>query len=383
MARAKVKLRYTFDTNKAPEPDIMEFGEIYINANSGIGNSFLSVKKENNTIAQFMEKDYADSQYADKSLVNAINSNYISGAVMSTTAVVPSVSNNILTIPTIDSSEIDNKISTSISQLDGNATIASKNGKTVTLKASVSETDGIISNGTQTDIVLSDVASTGEASDVSATYQDATEDVQSVITSIDHRVKTLETNSTLNTIVCAANASEIPAGAVYNDGTTTITGTLAASQTTMGDIYLVKNTNTYYEYITTRTGQEGSYNYSWINLGSTSVDLSGYINSIIINGKTYTATGNGNSVTLDDVLTNVVGETEVANGNADFVSVTATNGTASSGSKSSTLLSKVKIQSVSGATSTNNGLASSNDIREYVQANLTTIKTWTESDITN
>lgn len=50
---------------------------------------------------------------------------------------------------------------------DSDVTIASKSGNAVTIKAGISETDGVIGAGSGTDITLADVAATGASSDVS------------------------------------------------------------------------------------------------------------------------------------------------------------------------------------------------------------------------
>lgn len=58
------------------------------------------------------------------------------------------------------------RISEAINALDGTATIATVTGDVVTLKAGIVETDGIVSNNTDADIVLAKVAKTGAAVDV-------------------------------------------------------------------------------------------------------------------------------------------------------------------------------------------------------------------------
>lgn len=60
---------------------------------------------------------------------------------------------------------VDNKID----GLDGSATIASESNSVVTLKAGITETNGVVSNNSDSDIVLAKVAKTGKAEDVEAT----------------------------------------------------------------------------------------------------------------------------------------------------------------------------------------------------------------------
>lgn len=64
----------------------------------------------------------------------------------------------------------------------------------------------------------------------------------------------------------------IPAGVSVTYGGATYTGQLAASSSTIGKIYLVKNGDNFDQYI---TSQEGS-TYSWVPIGSTSMILDGY-----------------------------------------------------------------------------------------------------------
>ncbi|MBQ6186032.1 MAG: hypothetical protein IJK48_09210 [Bacteroidales bacterium] len=56
-----------------------------------------------------------------------------------------------------------------------------------------------------------------------------------------------------------------------------------ASAETMHKIYLIPNGgsagNSKDEYVTTRSGSEGSYTYAWEKIGTTDIDLSGYVTS--------------------------------------------------------------------------------------------------------
>lgn len=66
--------------------------------------------------------------------------------------------------------------------------------------------------------------------------------------------------------------ANIPAGVTVTYNTTTYTGTLDASASTIGKIYLVKNGSDYDRYITSQSGNT----YSWVPNGSTEMDLLGY-----------------------------------------------------------------------------------------------------------
>lgn len=372
MSSQKIVLKHSLVEDRVPDSSIMEYGELYVNGASGTGKSFISTKKSGNAgVARFMEKDYNDAKYATKDVVNAINSSYISAAVMDTAATSPSVTNHILTIPTITSGTVIDMLG----ELSGNATIASKVGNVVTLKASVVESQGEISNGSQSDIVLGAIASTSNASDLNATYQSTSYDVQSIINAIDTRLTSLESTDAVNVIVCDNQQNQIPNGATYVTGTTRITGRMAAGTTTAGNIYLVRSGTTYHQWVTTKNNNT----YSWVDLGTTSIDLSGYAKNITRNGKTYTTVGD--TISLDDALTNIIGESEVSNGDSNYVSVAAALGSASNGDKSVTLSSKVKIQAISTATDAANGLATSKDVKDYVEDCKTIIRSWTEADI--
>ena len=66
----------------------------------------------------------------------------------------------------------------------------------------------------------------------------------------------------------------IPSGVQVEYNETTYTGSLAASSSTIGKVYLVGNENddTYERYITSYDGTT----YSWVSIGSTEVDMSDY-----------------------------------------------------------------------------------------------------------
>ena len=83
-------------------------------------------------------------------------------------------------------------------------------------------------------------------------------------------------------LVCT-NAANTPYGITWESGSTTITGTLVASDATMYTIYLVPTSggigsDGYKEYITVKTGASTPYVYSWEMLGTiVAPDLTNYI----------------------------------------------------------------------------------------------------------
>lgn len=68
------------------------------------------------------------------------------------------------------------------------------------------------------------------------------------------------------------STGSIPAGVSVTYGGATYTGQLAASSSTIGKIYLVKNGDNYDQYITSQVGNT----YSWVPLGTTTMTLDGY-----------------------------------------------------------------------------------------------------------
>lgn len=119
---------------------------------------------------------------------------YTGGTTAEATVAISATNEITVTINTIDGSKItytnDETVKAALTRLDGADTttgsvakkvkdaiealdtsadvvIASKSGNAVTLKAGISETDGVIAQGSGSDITLADVASTGAAADVS------------------------------------------------------------------------------------------------------------------------------------------------------------------------------------------------------------------------
>jgi len=280
------------------------------------------------------------------------------------------------------SGSVNQKISTAVSNLSGGISIADKTNDIVTIYTDVDETDGVIDNTGSATIVLAKVASTGSSSDVSVTYNSSTSDMQTAINDIDSRIVSLSSNQ-LQYIIPSSNATTPNGYYHYYNGNNRYTGTLTASASTMNQIYVCRTTRDgdYHQIMTVKSATGSTY--SWIDLSTQSIDLSGYIKSVTVNGQTYTTTSSGTDVTLGDVITAINGETNIASGNSDYVSVVATTDTASSGSKTTTLSSKLKTQAVSTATASADGVALAKDVKDYVNDNLTTIRTWTDSDIPN
>lgn len=109
--------------------------------------------------------------------------------------------------------------------------------------------------------------------------------------------------------VLATSAETTPEGVVWNNGTTNITGTLKASDSARGYIYLVKHTHTenpsdskdiYDEYVVVGSGSS----YIWERVGNTDIDLSDYCKK---GTETGAATGNTTSAGGEEVTTSPAG----------------------------------------------------------------------------
>lgn len=197
------------------------------------------------------------------------------------------------------------------------------------------------------------------------------ENVQDALDEIDNRIDALEGGFD---VIVSKDAATTPKGVKWGDPE--ITGTLEASADTFHEIYLVPvsgtDPNKYSEYITTKETGSGSgsgagVDYNWEKLGDIAVDLTGYVKTITVNGKTYEVTGTGTNIALGKVITNVEGETETLN-NSDFVSVKVTEEVGSSdGSDTITITSTVKTMDLDDVDSgSGDGLATARDVKAYV-----------------
>ena len=263
-------------------------------------------------------------------------------------------SNKIATKSTVTTA-IEALDATNIQGVDYTAADAS-NGVKLTFKG-ISETDGVIAQGTgTTELQFAKVATTGAAADVS--YSNTTShltatNAQTAIDELDNRIDALEGSFD---VIKSTDAANTPAGVTWIDKTDpdnpqTITGTLAASDATFHKVYLVPvdstGTNKYAEYITTRTGNEGSYAYGWERLGTIDVDLTGYVKTVTANGTSHTVDSQSSTnVTLGNIINDVTGETAITGGETGLVAVTPTNTTDANGVRTSDLATTVKIEEV-------------------------------------
>jgi len=284
---------------------------------------------------------------------------------------------SIATITGTGNGSITKAVDDAIYSLDNDITIASDNNGVVSIKSSINESNGIISNNTSNTITLSKVATTGNATDVSIIYNSETSDVQTSISDIDSRLVTLSSRQ-IQYIEPSSNET-CPVGySHYYDTNQIRTGNLTASENTMNRIYLCKTTSYTGDYHQIMTVQSGT-SYKWVDISTTTIDLSGYVKSVTINGKTYTPSTSGD-ISLPVVINSIIGETPITNGSNDYISVSVSNST-TDGVLTSTLTSSLKTKDISSSSSSNDGIATANNVKNYVEQNLTTIRTWTNDDI--
>ena len=102
----------------------------------------------------------------------------------------------------------------------------------------------------------------------------------------------------------STNAANTPEGVTWNDGSTVITGTLVASETTQGKIYLVPQTNgagkdIFAEYTTVAISGSGTeqdpYVFIWEKLGDTEINFSS------LGALAYKDSGNVRITTIDSM----------------------------------------------------------------------------------
>ena len=97
---AIVRHRKSAIPGKIPSYSGMTFGEIFVNYASGTGKSFLAtLKNDKKSVAQFMEKSYNDSVYANKQSFENLQSNAVTGIVLSDKVTEMGKKNGVVTIP--------------------------------------------------------------------------------------------------------------------------------------------------------------------------------------------------------------------------------------------------------------------------------------------
>lgn len=276
-------------------------------------------------------------------------------------------------VTTISSASTDNQypsakaVNDKVVGLTGDASIASISDGIVTLKGGITESSGIISNSSISDITLHKVATTGSPNDITVSYNNETVSLQTALVNIKSGIDSA--SSTGTQYIISNSRATTPTSTAYNNQT----GTLTASATTAGKVYLVSNGNDSYEqWITTQSGST----YSWTSLGSTTVDLTGVAKIITLNGKQYAVSEGTTQVDLGNVVTGVNAQQAISNGNIQYVHTVATNTIDSqTGSNVVTLETQVKIGSVGSNLA---GIAEATDVKANLD-NKIIIRTWTSS----
>ena len=194
--------------------------------------------------------------------------------------------------------------------LDGTASIASVTNNIVTIKSGISEQEGIISNSSGSDITLHKVASTGSPDDITVQYNNQNVSLSNALNSIKSGIDTAQSTGTQ--YIVSGSTANTPNAATFEGSQ----GTLAPSSTTTGKVYLVPNDNeSYTQYVTTQSGSS----YQWTSLGSTTVDLTGVVKIISINGKQFAVAEGTTLIDLGDVVKEITAQSSINNANTDYV----------------------------------------------------------------
>lgn len=251
--------------------------------------------------------------------------------------------------------------------LDGTASIASVTNNIVTIKSGISEQEGIISNSSGTDITLHKVASTGSPDDITVQYNNQNVSLSNALNSIKSGIDTAQSTGTQ--YIVSSSTANTPNAATFEGSQ----GTLAPSSTTTGKVYLVPNDNeSYTQYVTTQSGST----YQWTSLGSTTVDLTGVVKIISINGKQFAVAEGTTLIDLGDVVKEITAQSSINNANTDYVHITSTTSkNATTGNNTVSLSGQLKTGDINANTS---GVAVIENIKPYID-NKVIIRTWTNS----
>lgn len=251
--------------------------------------------------------------------------------------------------------------------LDGTASIASVTNNIVTIKSGISEQEGIISNSSGSDITLHKVASTGSPDDITVQYNNQNVSLSNALNSIKSGIDTAQSTGTQ--YIVSSSTANTPNAATFEGSQ----GTLAPSSTTTGKVYLVPNDNeSYTQYVTTQSGST----YQWTSLGSTTVDLTGVVKIISMNGKQFAVAEGTTLIDLGDVVKEITGQSSINNANTKYVHITSTTSkNATTGNNTVSLSGQLKTGDINANTS---GVAVIENIKPYID-NKVIIRTWTNS----
>lgn len=251
--------------------------------------------------------------------------------------------------------------------LDGTASIASVTNNIVTIKSGISEEEGIISNSTGSDITLHKVASTGSPDDITVQYNNQNVSLSNALISIKSGIDTAQSTGTQ--YIVSSSTANTPNVTTFEGSQ----GTLTPSSTTTGKVYLVPNDNeSYTQYVTTQS----SSSYQWTSLGSTTVDLTGVVKIISINGKQFAVAEGTTLIDLGDVVKEITAQSSINNANTDYVHIISTTSkNAVTGNNTVSLSGQLKTGDINANTS---GVAVVENIKPYIDSKVV-IRTWTNS----
>ena len=364
------------------------------------------------------------------SLLDVTDFKYYINGTTPTTTTIRTITENSELKPVIDVTDavavanplttktyVDNKVAA----LDGTATIASKSGNVVTLKAGLTETDGVVANNSDTDIVLEEVATTGAAADVSiadtgnkitaTTVEDALTELADRITnknvSVDSTEKMLAvTNNVLSTTLSVAiekqgesgnqkdyivlkgigdaEISKVDATAFVKDGMLSGAELVTVAEQDVTEVvpYIKLTWNTDAGSTVTRfsvkslvdtytSGDENTLTVSGYKITPKTEAVAENGTALTTGGQVYTAI----AATKGQDIQTITGETATTQGNYVNVKVTAKKG-ANDNNYTLSTTSNVTTHAVSTAASGADGLATALDVKTYVDGQVgTAVKT--------
>lgn len=360
----------------------------------------------------------------EDSLFNVTDFNYISNGTSTGIRTVEDGGKLKVVIDTTDAVGSGNPLTTKtyvdgkVAALDGTATIASKSGNVVTLKAGLTETDGVVSNNSDTDIVLEEVATTGAAVDVSiadsgnkitaTNVEDALAELAGRITdttvSVDSNEKMLAMSNTnvLSTTLSVAiekqgesgnqkdyivlkgiggaEISKVDATAFVKDGMLSGAELVTVAEQDVTELvpYIKLTWNTDAGSTVTRFSVKSLVD-TYTSGDTTALTVNGYVitpktgavaqdaGTLTTGGQVYTAIQNATNQ-----IQTITGETATSQGDYVNVKVTATKGTNDNNYTLSTT-SNVTTHAVETAASGADGLATALDVKTYVDAQVDTV----------
>lgn len=309
---------------------------------------------------------------------------------------------------------VDNKVAA----LDGTATIASKSGDVVTLKAGLTETDGVVANSTATDIQLAAVASTGAAASVAiadsgnkitatnvegalAELADAITNTTVSVASNEKIISMSNSNVLSSTLAIAiekqgesgnqkdyivlkgingAEVAKVDASAFVLDGmldsAELVTTAESGVSISVPYIKLTFNTDSGKNPIrfsvsslvdTYTSGDANTLTVSNYTITPVTAAVAENGTALTTGGQVYTAI----AATKGQDIQTITGETATTQGNYVNVKVTATKG-ANDDNYTLSTTSNVTTQAVSTADASHMGLAEASDVKTYVDAQVGT-----------